>query len=303
MMLSRWLPTGTLLQASRGTKSCFHFGAAGLCRRTSDVPYVLPTWLCRPDRCNSAVRLPYGPGTQYVEPGLVVVRGVVAPATQRKLAAEAWAAGTGCRNPNHTFFEKDGTLRGPKGSRGRIFDALSNFDARLTGLLLPACEGAVETALAVDSRMPSHCSTHLLLLFYRTGGTLGFHRDVQANDGTGEEPVVNISLGGDMDFAVRHDHSEVARVLTLCSGDVVLFGGPCRKILHAVVDTRRDPISLVPCGGRLSFTLRHAPEVLGQEHLYKHFRPQREDPHRRTTGDHHILGEEEAEKRLRAMRE
>merc|ERR1712226_1285294 len=114
--------------------------------------------------------------------------------------------------------------------------------------------------------MPRHEASHLLLLYYMQGGTLGFHRDEQANDGTGQEPVVNLTLGGDIDFAFRHHHADVARVVTLRSGDVILFGGPCRKILHAVVATRGVPDNVLPPAagnGRLSFTLRHAPEVLG----------------------------------------
>lgn len=155
--------------------------------------------------------------------------------------------------------------------------------------------------------MPRHEASHLLLLYYRDGGTLGFHRDEQANDGTGEEPIVNLSLGGEMDFAVRHEHTDPSRVVTLRSGDVILFGGPCRKLLHAVVATRAHAADegVLPAeagGGRLSFTLRHAPEVRGYEHLYADFRPQATDPGRRPTGDERLLGVDEAARRLTAMK-
>eukprot|EP00931_Biecheleriopsis_adriatica_P029149 TRINITY_DN17350_c0_g1_i2.p1 TRINITY_DN17350_c0_g1~~TRINITY_DN17350_c0_g1_i2.p1 ORF type:complete len:271 (-),score=30.34 TRINITY_DN17350_c0_g1_i2:65-877(-) len=195
--------------------------------------------------------------------------------------------------------------RGPKGSRGRIFDACSSFPQGFSDILLPACSEWVLRARRADRSMPAHRASHLLLLYYRSGGTLGFHRDEQANDGTGNEPVVNLTLGAEVDFAVRHEHADVARVITLRSGDVIMFGGPCRRLLHAVVATRSQVSSVLPAdaeGGRLSFTLRHAPEVLGKEHLYADFRPQADDPRRKTTGDEVLLGTEEAAKRLRKMR-
>lgn len=276
--------------------------------KAASKPYRLPDWLCgKPGRTDEALHLlaePHAPGVPVVlEPGLAVLRGALCLEDQVAVGQNAWEAGCGRHNVKHSFFETDGSLRGPKGRRGRIFDSCTQFNESMTSRLLPACADWVRRARAVDPAMPHHQATHLLLLYYRRGGTLGFHRDEQANDGTGVEPVVNLSLGGEMDFALRHSHTDVARVITLRSGDVILFGGPCRHILHAVVDVRAGSNVLPPeaIGGRLSFTLRHAPEVHGREHLYQDFRPQAEDPGRRATGDELLLGMEEATRRLRKM--
>jgi len=278
--------------------------------QVDETEYELPAWLKgRPHRNDAAVKVaaqPSSPGAAVVlEPGLVVLREAMDTDQQIALASEAWAVGRRKHNPVHSFFERDGTLRGPKGSRGRIFDACSSFPQGFSDILLPACSEWVLRARRADRSMPAHRASHLLLLYYRSGGTLGFHRDEQANDGTGNEPVVNLTLGAEVDFAVRHEHADVARVITLRSGDVIMFGGPCRRLLHAVVATRSQVSSVLPAdaeGGRLSFTLRHAPEVLGKEHLYADFRPQADDPRRKTTGDEVLLGTEEAAKRLRKMR-
>ncbi|CAK0903710.1 unnamed protein product [Prorocentrum cordatum] len=199
------------LRAARGRAV-----AAALARPTRGLaalatkPYRLPEQLRgRPGRSDQAVQVdlssvPQRGGAAVLEPGLVVLRGALDAAEQRRLGSEAWAAGCGQRNPAHTFFEADGSLRGPRGTRGRIFDACLRFGPRLTGLLLPACAAWVSRARALDASMPGHEASHLLMLYYPEGGTLGFHRDEQANDGTGDEPVVNLSLGGEMDFAVRH---------------------------------------------------------------------------------------------------
>eukprot|EP00933_Yihiella_yeosuensis_P037436 TRINITY_DN31382_c0_g1_i1.p1 TRINITY_DN31382_c0_g1~~TRINITY_DN31382_c0_g1_i1.p1 ORF type:complete len:320 (+),score=61.25 TRINITY_DN31382_c0_g1_i1:52-960(+) len=272
-------------------------------------PYNLPPWMKgRPGRNDEAVHLlaeASGGKPVVLEPGLVVLRNALDRTQQVELAKAAWMIGSGEWKTDHCFFEDDGSLRGPKGSRGRVFDACSNFPPLLSEVLVSHCSEWVERARLADAAMPKHKASHLLLLYYRECGTLGFHRDEQANDGTGDEPVVNLSLGSEMDFAVRHEHSEVARVVTLQSGDVILFGGPCRKILHAVLDTKAVAESVLPLEagtGRLSFTLRHAPEVLGFEHLYADFRPQLEDPKQKVTGDELLLGQEEAAKRLHKMK-
>lgn len=284
------------------------FGSTQILSRAASTYYRLPDWLRgRPGRTDEAVHLsaePVVPGEPVVlEPGLVVLRGALCREDQVVLAANAWEAGCSRHNSEHSFFEADGSLRGPKGRRGRIFDSCTKFDESLTGRLLPACADWVRRVRAVDPMMPHHHATHLLLLYYPRGGSLGFHRDEQANDGTGDEPVVNLSLGDEMDFAVRHSHADVARVVTLRSGDVILFGGPCRRILHAVVDVRPGDNVLPPeaAGGRLSFTLRHAPEVCGHEHLYQDFRPQADDPGTRATGDELLLGGDESVRRLSMM--
>ncbi|CAE8741962.1 unnamed protein product [Polarella glacialis] len=277
----------------------------------SEAPYTLPPWLRgRPGRNDRAVHLRAedGPAAVVLEPGLVVLRQALSREEQVALAAEAWDFGARTVGPSdpsgHGFFEEDGGLRGPMGSRGRIFEACCKLPSRLSESLLKASASWVRCARAADATMPKHEASHLLLLYYRVGGTLGFHRDEQANDGTGAEPVVNLSLGAEIDFALRHEHSDVARVVTLRSGDVLLFGGPCRRLLHAVAATRAVPDTVLPADagdGRLSFTLRHAPEVTGHEYLYADFRPQPEDPKRKLTGDELLLGSDEAQRRLRKM--
>ena len=87
---------------------------------------------------------------------------------------------------------------------------------------------------------------------------------------------------------------------------LLLFGGPCRRLLHAVLDVRPPPaggVEVLPsaaAGGRLSFTLRHAPEVIGHEHLYQLFNPQPDDARQRPTGDEQLLGATEAARRAKA---
>jgi hypothetical protein len=117
-----------------------------------------------------------------------------------------------------------------------------------------------------------------------------------AQDGQSECPVVSVSLGNSCDFLYRDETKDDALKVVLRSGDVLLFGGPSRHILHSVstvhedtcspelLEVQRralagappkldgdaaviDPSALKPPRSfRLNLTFRHAPELLGQEH-------------------------------------
>lgn len=104
--------------------------------------------------------------------------------------------------------------------------------------------------------------------------------------------MVSISLGNSCDFLYRQDAKEAARKIVLQSGDILLFGGCSRHMLHTVpvVHLRTCPpplqelhlsalaaehegegegaCSLIPAPScfRINLTFRHAPELLGREH-------------------------------------
>ena len=103
--------------------------------------------------------------------------------------------------------------------------------------------------------------------------------------------MVSVSLGNSCDFLFRQDSKAAPRRVVLRSGDVLLFGGPSRHILHSVSVVHQDtcPTELQalhqrsvarpppgeqlqtqqappPRSFRLNLTFRHAPELLGHEH-------------------------------------
>ena len=86
--------------------------------------------------------------------------------------------------------------------------------------------------------------------------------------------VVSLCVGASCKFGVKHADSDPERVLTLRSGDCMLFGGPCRLIKHAVLEVMLDdcPEWMAEHPVRFSFTFRDSPEVLGREHEFKYFR-------------------------------
>lgn len=173
---------------------------------------------------------------------------------------------------NNGFYEDacEGPRLNSTVNRGRIYQDLDYFPTWLKDL----CLSHVCDACGCDPRMPAMIPTHLLLLYYKASSGIGWHRDDSENDGIGEEPVVSFSIGDSCDFAVRHEPSDEARVLRLDSGDVLLFGGPCRRILHTVTAVHCDTgPSGLPAKGRFNFTFRSAPNILGREREFEYFKP------------------------------
>mmetsp|Transcript_33474 Transcript_33474/g.50497 ORF Transcript_33474/g.50497 Transcript_33474/m.50497 type:complete len:143 (+) Transcript_33474:3-431(+) len=109
---------------------------------------------------------------------------------------------------------------------------------------------------------------------YTTNDGLVWHRDIYENDGSSDHPVVNLCVGASCLFGFNHSESDPERVIQLNSGDVLLFGGPCRLIRHAVHEVLLDevPSWMKDSPLRLSITFRDSPEVLGREEEFKYFR-------------------------------
>lgn len=92
---------------------------------------------------------------------------------------------------------------------------------------------------------------------YRSGARLGLHQD-------GEEPsaapVVTISLGDSCVFRMAGNDRRTGPFtdVELCSGDLLVFGGPSRRIFHGVPRVIDDsaPADLGLGPGRLSITVR-----------------------------------------------
>lgn len=195
---------------------------------------------------------------EVLAPGLVYVRGVLTMSEQQDLAHAAAKLG---RRPDLGFIEANG--------RARMYDRVAALPSSFRRL----CARAVSSASAADANLPACVPTHCLTNCYRTPHGLRWHRDIYRNDGDGDAPIVNLSVGASCRFGVRLEDGTV-RELTLCSGDALLFGGPSRFVEHAVLEIKLDerPDWMDPSDPhRLSFTFREAPSVLGQEAKYRTF--------------------------------
>ena len=210
---------------------------------------------------------------EVIEPGLVILRQFIDDAECRKIAEMAQAMGSDSAEDGFYTTDQNGNRVLNTGeARGRIYDRATRFPPEL----IQQSDNAVSAACEADPAMPEMTCTHLLLNMYTTSAGLIWHRDIYENDGKSDHPVVNLSIGASCLFGFKHEDTDEERTVTLHSGDVILFGGPCRLIKHAVlsIDLNDCPEWMKESGNpcRFSFTFRDSPEVLGREHEFKYFR-------------------------------
>jgi len=224
-----------------------------------------------------------------LETGLVLLRNFVSNEDQQRLAHVAIEMGqrgedgfyTQATAPTTTT--KTTTAEGSKNhcqnghmvlntgeQRGRIYDAATRFPS----FAIDHCNRAVQVARNADLGIPEMECTHVLLNMYTSSEGLIWHRDIYENDGKSDHPVVNLCIGASCRFGLKHNDEDEEQVLVLRSGDVLLFGGPCRLIKHAVLEVilEERPIWMTDLPLRFSFTFRDSPEVLGREHEFKYFK-------------------------------
>lgn len=205
---------------------------------------------------------------QVIAPGLVLMKGALNKDKQIWLAEYALRAG---EDPQHGFWTTlangEKVLNNDKG-RGRIYDTINVFpDAKSVQDL---CEEMVSIARDKDNKMPQMFPTHLLLLYYATPDGMYWHKDSDPNDGDNDHPIVSVNVGNSCEFGYKLVGKPESTVL-LESGDVLIWGGPNRMLLHCVhkVNSNTCPDYLPIKDVRLNFTFRDAPNVLGNENKYK----------------------------------
>lgn len=207
---------------------------------------------------------------EVIEPGLVVLRHFLDDHECQRIAEMAQDWGNRGENGFYTVNESGQKVLNTGENRGRIYDAATRFP-------LDVIHHSHQAALAAcdaDPAMPNMECTHLLLNMYTTSEGLVWHRDIYENDGKSDHPVVNLSIGATCVFGFKHEDTDEERTIYLRSGDILLFGGPCRLIKHAVLEILLedcpDWMKDNPC--RFSLTFRDSPEVLGREQEFKYFR-------------------------------
>ena len=126
---------------------------------------------------------------------------------------------------------------------------------------------AIEMAFIHDDTILGTCAAFdpdiCVVNFYSHSGRNGLHQDKDESASTllAGSPVVSFSIGCDADFAYCQEYpkkGESVPVVRLQSGDVQIFGGPSRMIVHALTRlyARTSPTELVMRPGRLNLTFR-----------------------------------------------
>ena len=106
-------------------------------------------------------------------------------------------------------------------------------------------------AVACYPNEPECC----LINLYRAGAKMGAHQD--RDEEAIEAPVVSVSLGDGALFRFGGTRRKgPTQSLKLASGDVLVFGGPARRMFHGIDRVFAGSSTLLSGGGRLNITLR-----------------------------------------------
>lgn len=195
-----------------------------------------------------------------IVPGLVLIKKGLTPEQQTQLATIVQQL-----HADHKF-QQSGKYR------DRIYGAINTYPEHQ--FLSCLCTRITELARQHDPTIKPMSPTHLLLLYYAGKNGMGYHRDDGENDGDEDYPIVSFSIGNTCRFGVKTEidgelHEEI---VLLESGDVIMFGGPSRHILHSVKNVKQNTapseIKSIIGDTRINYTFRYVPTVLGKEHNY-----------------------------------
>lgn len=242
---------------------------------TSHSPLKLASKTLRRSSSNLAPRV-----IQY-EPGLILLKSALSFDAQTMLAQAAMQSG---RDPEKGFYKKDEEGKIALNSRpfrGRMYGPVDQYPPAVTKL----CQEALRLAAKHDPAIQEVAPTHVITLIYKTLKELPkeiympWHQDNGDNDGDGNTPVVSFSVGDSCDFLVNHEKPKISKEypasnpknlahrILFESGDVLIFGGPCRNIWHSIyqIHPNTSPGLAHIQGERINFTFRFTPNLKGRE--------------------------------------
>lgn len=212
-------------------------------------------------------------------PGMVLLRRFLSPSEQQRLVDDAQALGlspSGFYKPTYASGAKCRLHQMCLGKHWNViteqYDSVRSNHNSAPVLPLSAhwralAVKSLDAARALDPRVIGQCRAMTpdicVVNYYKKAGRNGMHvdKDESAEALTLGSPVVSFSIGAAAEFAFI-DHypqgSEAVPVVRLESGDVLVFGGPSRRVVHALtrVFPNTEPSWLRMRAGRLNLTFR-----------------------------------------------
>ena len=203
------------------------------------------------------------PAIKELLPGFVHLPKVLPLALQQQLldtACLVTAPQSGCSGGWYRF-ESGSTLpRLNDGNKARFWDVIEKFPDDFGGLGKQLAELA---AVSPDLAQPAADFQPRVgaLNFYTGKGRMNWHKD-DYNFAKKARPIVMACLGDTAEFGYKMRASDPDASVYLESGDVIVFGGPARDLVHALLRVlpRSTPPELrfpsMPGSGRVSITWR-----------------------------------------------
>ena len=185
---------------------------------------------------------------EIIRPGVVILRGVLTHDEQMRVIDIVQRHGGLTREDGDwNFFQK----------RGRTFDALSNYpqqDEQFIRDMFHRFRDKVSQA--PNAEIPIVGLTHVLTWWYPDQKGMGWHRDgYGGNNGDKDSPVYSLTVGNSCTFEWRPVDDETTKESAIIeSGDLIVFGGPQRMMLHRVKKIHLNTFE--PLNVRINITFR-----------------------------------------------
>ncbi len=143
------------------------------------------------------------------------------------------------------------------GTKARFWDSISKFPQSFRELGQELARIAARDSKQLEGPAAEFEPRVGALNYYTSRGTMGWHAD-DYNFAKKERPIVMASLGDAADFGYKMHKSDPEQSVRLESGDVIVFGGRARDLVHAMlrVHPNTSPAELQSAGGRVSITWR-----------------------------------------------
>ena len=181
--------------------------------------------------------------------GIVIIRNILSIEDQIKLIdIVERKGGLKDKDDKWNFFDK----------RGRCFSSLCNYPSEDSKFILDLCAKFKSQAENLDKTLIWKDVTHLLTLWYPDENGMGWHVDgFGGNDGDEGAPVYSLTLGNTCVFQYKLVGTKKAISVELCSGDLIVFGGPQRLMPHSVKKVISDSCKTIPgINARINLTFR-----------------------------------------------
>lgn len=121
---------------------------------------------------------------------------------------------------------------------------------------IPAALHTLATQCATRAGYPAFTPDSCLINLYAPGTQMGLHQDKDESDFT--QPIVSVSLGLPARFTIGGlTRKDPTHDLTVEHGDVVVFGGPARRMYHGVKKVADGHHALLGAR-RINLTFRRA---------------------------------------------
>ncbi|KAJ9461020.1 Alpha-ketoglutarate-dependent dioxygenase AlkB [Diplonema papillatum] len=213
----------------------------------------------------NGMRIPRSPAEKsevdVIRPGLIVLKRILPLTLQQHFSDAAIALGTPSNGMSGGWYHVDaaGNKHWNTGKGyGQMAESMDCFPSQFKEL----CARYLAAARAHSPDTP-HMVPDLVLMNFYTPNNPGiyWHRD---NSGLEKRavalglPVVSFSIGDSCVFSWKLEPDHPDQDLVLDSGDVLVFGGPSRLILHSVpkIYPNTTPKGLVMPKGRINLTFR-----------------------------------------------